>query len=65
MEILSEALSINSCLEYLDLFDVEFGNFGAISLSVALNNPKSSVKNIRLANTHVTTDAAERLIQAV
>ena len=41
MEILADALAVNGCLEYLDLFDVEFGNIGAISLSLALNNSKS------------------------
>lgn len=48
---LSEALAVNSCLEYLDLFDVPFGNNGGKFLERALRRNTITLKNLRLANT--------------
>ena len=62
---LSEAIAINTCLEHLDLFDVPFTNNGARFLEQALRRNSVTLKSLRLANTRVTVDHAEALIDAV
>ena len=62
---LSEALAINTTLEHLDLFDVPFTNNGARFLERALRRNTITLKSLRLANTRVTVDHAEVLIDAV
>ena len=65
MDYLSEALAVNTVLEYLDLFDVPFSNTGARFLERALQRNTMSLKNLRLANTKVTVDHAETLIDTI
>ena len=55
---LSEALGLNTELEHLDLFDVEFTNYGARFLETALRRNTVTLKSLRLANTKVTVDHA-------
>ena len=62
---LSEALAINTALEHLDLFDVPFTNNGARFLERALRRNTITLKSLRLANTRVTVDHAEILIDAI
>ncbi len=52
LQYLSNALKVNTGLAFLDLFDADFGEEGAISLAEALLLNKSLV-NLRLCNTHV------------
>ena len=62
---LSEALAINTALEHLDLFDVPFTNNGSRFLEQALRRNTVNLRSLRLANTRVTVDHAEALIDAV
>ena len=61
LEYLADALSLNTALEYLDAFDVNFSNEGATYLDNAIRK-NSSLKSIRLANTHVSADISESLL---
>ena len=61
MEYLADALGLNTALEYLDAFDLNFSNEGAIYLDNAIRK-NSSLKSIRLANTHVSADISENLM---
>lgn len=65
IDYLSEALALNSALEHLDLFDVEFTNFGARFLETALRRNTATLKSLRLSNTKVTVDHAQLLVEAV
>ena len=62
---LSEALSVNTSLEHLDLFDVSFSNDGARFLERALRRSTLLLKTLRLSNTRVTVDHVEQLVDAV
>jgi hypothetical protein len=62
--LLSDALSFNSSLEFLDLFDVDFSNEGASLLEAALKK-NESLMSLRLANTNVTTEASEPLLKTM
>lgn len=65
IDYLGEAISINTTLEHLDLFGAEFGNLGARFLEHALRKNRTSLKSLRLANTRVTVEQAELLLDAV
>ena len=61
---MAEAIAINVTLEHLDLFNVEFSNFGCRFLERAIRRNSTTLKTLRLANTKVTVDHAELLIEA-
>lgn len=65
IDYLSEAIAVNTVLEHLDLFGVEFSNHGARFLERALRRNSVTLKSLRLANTKVTVEHAESLIMAV
>ena len=65
IDYLGEAISINTTLEHLDLFGAEFANLGARFLEHALRKSRISLKSLRLANTRVTVEQAELLLDAV
>ena len=56
MDYLGEAVSLNTALEHLDLFDVIFSNMGARFLEHALRKNRTHLRSIRLANTRVTVE---------
>lgn len=63
-ELLFDSLAKNSCLEVLELFDVDFSNQGAFALTNLLQIGSSYLRNLRLANTHVSADVVELVMDA-
>ena len=64
MDFLGDALSVNTSLEYLDLFDVDFSNEGCAYLDQALKTNKALV-SLKLANTHVSSDLSDQLMGTI
>ena len=61
MDHLCDALCDNTALEYLDMFDCQFGNMGATYLEHTLKTNKI-LKWLRLANTQVNIELSELII---
>ena len=62
IDYLSEAIGVNTTLEHLDLFGVEFSNHGARFLERGFLRNTITLKSLRLANTKVSVNSAESLI---
>jgi Ran GTPase-activating protein (RanGAP) involved in mRNA processing and transport len=62
VQYLANALKVNIGLHFVDLFDVEFGDDGAMALAEALLLNKTLI-NLRLANTRVKPSGSTPLIK--
>ncbi len=62
VQFIANALKVNIGLTHVDLFDVEFGDDGALQLAEALLLNKTLI-NLRLANTKVKPTGSTPLLK--
>ncbi len=62
LQFIANAIKVNIGLVMLDLFDVEFGDDGALALAEAMLLNKSLL-NLRLANTRVKPSGSTPLLK--